>query len=133
MNHVIPTGNPFHEMETTDNKHVILADSSIVITNSNISNVDTKVQDKTFKSSFVILPQLNLGYDCILGMPYYLDSVIKLFAHHQVEIIYTSRVNVSSSNESNTSNVASSLNRQTILDELKSNSIKRRQNWVKHG
>ena len=130
--------NLFNEFETTDNKHVKLADGSIITSNSIISNVDTKVQDKTVKSSFVILPQLSSGYDCILGMPY-LQSADPIISFRNKTIRWppsgnnnTSRANVSSSNEFIESNVASSLNRKSIQDEAKSNSIKRRQqNWVK--
>jgi len=74
----------FDDLRLGNDKSVKLADGSIIKTNLVLSNVNTQVKGKSFQTSFIvvtsfIVPQLNSGYDCILGMPYLNHQLIQLF------------------------------------------------------
>ena len=53
-----------------ETKSIKLADGTIIKSNQLVSNVNTFLNGRSVKSSFIALPNLNDSYDGILGMPF---------------------------------------------------------------
>ena len=58
------------EIKDIEAKKIKLADGSIIESNQFASNVDTFINGKNIKNSFIILSRLNNKFDGILGMPF---------------------------------------------------------------
>jgi len=53
-----------------ESKNIRLADGTIIKSNLLVSNVNTFLNGRSVKNSFIVRPKLNDNYDGILGMPF---------------------------------------------------------------
>jgi len=58
------------DIKDIEEKNIKLADGSTIKSNQLVSNVDTLINEKNIKNSFIILSRLNSKFDGILGMPF---------------------------------------------------------------
>ena len=55
-------------------KNIKLADGSIIKSDKLVLDVNTLINGRNIKNSFIMLPRLNSAYDGIIGMPYLVSS-----------------------------------------------------------